>query len=73
MRPARNPSRWGGVVSVGVECRAFTWKGRDRDPGPYTTAIVSVGKRKVELTASPTERTFYVHVDGVKYVPEAAS
>jgi hypothetical protein len=49
--------------------RTFTWKHRDRDPGPYTTVDVTIGKRKVQLTESPTGRTFHVHVNGVRYVP----
>ena len=56
-----------------VECRAFTWRLRADKPDPYRSAVVNFGRRRVELTASPTERSFHVHVDGIRYVPEVTS
>lgn len=63
--------RGGGVSGVPVEVRAFTFTVKDRDPGPYTCAKVDIGRRQVEITVSPTERTIHIHVDGVIWKPAA--
>lgn len=58
------------MAGVPVTVDAFTFKFRERDPGPYTSANVNIGRRRVQLTVSPTERTFHVHVDGVRWRPD---
>ena len=46
-----------------IDIRHFTWKMSDKR-GVYETAIMRVGKHRIEVTASPTGRSVHVHVDG---------
>lgn len=50
---------------MSIDIRHFRWKMSDKR-GVYETAVLTVGKHKVEVTASPTGRSVHVHVDGVR-------
>lgn len=48
-----------------IRTRYFTALIRKRDSGPYHVLKVDVaGRHTVEITVSPTGRTWHLHVDG---------